>query len=200
MDRNWEDRICESAKDLIDDLYSDSECRVRNGQYGSPIEKAFAISCQMLLLTRFREFAFMPEPVASVDLIDEQLVDGVHRQSIWGIISPQVPIGDKRVDFLIRHRSGLNSVSGVIVECDGHQFHEKTKLQAASDKRRDREFVLDGYRVLRFTGSELWADPIGCAHEAIMLAYEKAIDSSAMRYAHETGDQAMLAYHLKYAV
>jgi very-short-patch-repair endonuclease len=44
------------------------------------------------------------------------------------------------------------------VELDGHDFHEKTKSQATRDKRRDRELVADGWRVLRYTGSEIYSD------------------------------------------
>lgn len=54
-----------------------------------------------------------------------------------------------------------------IVECDGHDFHERTKDQAARDKRRDRAIQMGGYMVLHFTGSEIHADPEGCAHEAL---------------------------------
>lgn len=200
MDKNWEARIVESAKELIDDLYSDAECAVRNGAYGSPIERAFAIACEMLLRTRYREFLFVPEQFSSVDLVDEQIIDGVHQRSIWGIVTPQAMVQEKRVDFLIRYISGLSSVSGVIVECDGHQFHEKTKEQAANDKRRDRDFVAAGYRVLRFSGSEIWNDPMRCASDAIEVAHSRAIDAAALRHAHKTGDHAMLAFHLKYAV
>ena len=51
----------------------------------------------------------------------------------------------------------------IVVEVDGHEFHEKTKQQASYDKKRDREFNLDGYRVIRFTGSDVFNDPMLCA-------------------------------------
>lgn len=74
----------------------------------------------------------------------------------------QLPFG--RVDFLIA-AEGLEPrrFRQLIVECDGHAFHERTKEQAAKDRNRDREAVLAGYDVFRFTGSELWRDPWGCA-------------------------------------
>lgn len=53
----------------------------------------------------------------------------------------------------------------VLVECDGHDWHERTKEQAARDKKRDRTLALSGYHVLRFTGSEINKDPIACAKE-----------------------------------
>lgn len=55
----------------------------------------------------------------------------------------------------------------LVVELDGHEFHERTKEQAEKDKRRDRELVAEGYQVIRFTGSEVWRDPFKCAEEAV---------------------------------
>jgi hypothetical protein len=50
----------------------------------------------------------------------------------------------------------------IVVETDGHDFHEKSKEQASRDRRRDRELQTAGWKVLRFTGSEVWADPRAC--------------------------------------
>lgn len=95
------------------------------------------------------------------------------------VIAPQVQIGQWRVDFVIYafargpdafFVSSLQPVETarwrrLVVECDGHDFHEKTKAQAARDKARDRDLVMAGYEVFRFTGSELWRDPWGCAEQ-----------------------------------
>jgi hypothetical protein len=94
-------------------------------------------------------------------------------------ITPQVWIGDYRVDFLIGHlECEPNKFTGdtfldnwVVVECDGHDFHEKTKEQAQRDKARDRYLVSAGFKVMRFTGSEIWRDPTACAIEALYVAY-----------------------------
>lgn len=79
-------------------------------------------------------------------------------------IIPQAKIDRFRVDFLVEFPMG-DKASKVIVECDGHDYHERTKEQAAKDKSRDRALKMLGYDVLRFTGSEIWADPIKCATE-----------------------------------
>jgi hypothetical protein len=71
-----------------------------------------------------------------------------------------------RVDFLIITKIGGNW-RRVIVECDGHEFHEKNKEQAARDKRRGRMLVLEGYIVLNYTGSEIWGNPFKCAREVL---------------------------------
>jgi len=85
----------------------------------------------------------------------------------FALILQQIPLcgGKYRADFVvILPPSGL-----VVVECDGHDFHEKTKEQAARDKKRDRDIQIDGWRVLRFTGSEIYANADRCAQDVLSL-------------------------------
>jgi hypothetical protein len=56
------------------------------------------------------------------------------------------------------------------VECDGHDYHERTKEQAARDRQRDRALLLENVITIRFTGAELYADAERCASEAVQLA------------------------------
>jgi len=53
----------------------------------------------------------------------------------------------------------------VAVECDGHDFHERTKEQAERDKARDRDLQTLGWHVARFTGSEIFRDPEAAAEK-----------------------------------
>lgn len=78
------------------------------------------------------------------------------------VLHPQYQIGHYRVDFMLELKGKHDGVS-LVVECDGHAFHERTKFQAERDKRRDRDITHAGYIVLRFTGSEIWRDPVECA-------------------------------------
>lgn len=55
------------------------------------------------------------------------------------------------------------------IECDGHEFHEKTKEQALRDKRRERNLMSLGFHVIRFTGSEIWNSPSKVAWEVVEL-------------------------------
>lgn len=88
------------------------------------------------------------------------------------MIFPQAEVNEFRVDFLVAggyvpEAGGIISTS-VVVECDGHEFHERTKEQAAKDRARDRKLQRYGWDVLRFTGSEIWADPSKCATEILV--------------------------------
>jgi very-short-patch-repair endonuclease len=86
---------------------------------------------------------------------------------------PQRQIGDYRVDFLLGVSVGDQPVSNlrkcVVVECDGHQWHEKTKEQAARDKQRDRFLQTQCGGVVHFTGSEIYRNAPGCLSDAIKV-------------------------------
>lgn len=87
----------------------------------------------------------------------------MRRDGIVGstVVTQQAVVGtgdeQYRVDFLLEVRLP-GKTAALVIECDGHAFHEKTKDQAARDKSRDRALTALGYTVLHFTGSEIWKD------------------------------------------
>ena len=84
----------------------------------------------------------------------------------------EVRIGAKKyiLDFLFSILLPNNKAINIAVECDGHDFHEKTKEQARHDKQRERALIKGGYNVIRFTGSEIYEDPYKCADEIAEVA------------------------------
>lgn len=72
-----------------------------------------------------------------------------------------------RVDFRFFEPGKAYSLA---IEIDGHEFHEKTKEQVAKDKARERRLVRSGHYVVRFAGSEVFADPVACWKEVISIA------------------------------
>lgn len=79
-------------------------------------------------------------------------------------IIPQFSCSVYRLDFAVAFW-GYGTFARVAVECDGHDFHERTKEQAAHDKQRDRRLAAAGWPVLRFAGSEIAANALSCAAE-----------------------------------
>jgi len=79
---------------------------------------------------------------------------------VRGII-PQVNIGKYRVDFAIPEHH-------IAIELDGHDYH-KSKEQRTHDAKRERYLEREGWRVIRFTGSEVYKDVDKCVGE--VLAY-----------------------------
>lgn len=79
----------------------------------------------------------------------------VGAREMWRLkLKIQFPIGKYKADFLVYSESGKGDK--IVIECDGHDFHEKTKEQAQRDKKRDRDMQIAGYKVYRFTGSEIY--------------------------------------------
>lgn len=91
------------------------------------------------------------------------------------VIQLQAQLGDYRVDFCLRHTVASHDAEGratvserrLVVECDGHDFHDRTKEQASRDRERDRVLQSTGVHVFRFTGADIWRDAFRCAREAV---------------------------------
>lgn len=97
-------------------------------------------------------------------------------------IEPQATIGKYRVVFLViqieRSLDDFNKIiaqPAMVVECDGHRFHEKTKEQARRDRKKDRAIQSLGLRIYRYTGSDIWADVFACAHEVVNTLVAEAL-------------------------
>jgi very-short-patch-repair endonuclease len=113
--------------------------------------------------------------------------DDFYAPSVAVSVVPQHQVGPYRVDFCVQADISPKWVPNgrvvkLAIECDGHAFHEKTKDQAARDKTRDRFLVQHGYRVLRFTGSEIWKDAQACA-EQVEAVLSDAVEEHLMAYA-----------------
>ena len=90
-------------------------------------------------------------------------------------LMPQYAIDRYRADFIV-------DGTDVVIECDGYDFH-KSKEQIADDNERERAFVKMGYRVVRFSGSEINKDPEACCREIIEIVdalYRKDYSADAV--------------------
>lgn len=122
----------------------------RLGKVESPIEAAFLESFCPLAI----EFGY---DIARRTKAREGII----------VVRPQVPVAEHyRADFLISYPFFGKQIA-IIVETDGHEFHERTREQAARDRKRDRILQRAGYEVFRFTGSELRANARRCAGEVL---------------------------------
>lgn len=84
-----------------------------------------------------------------------------------------------RVDFVIDtdndfYRSRTEHPVKVVFECDGHEFHEKTKEQVEYGNKRDYDLKMAGYDVIHFSGSQIYNDPFECAKKALKFVLKKA--------------------------
>lgn len=135
-------------------VWANAEYHTSRAPCGSPIEHAFL-------------FAFF----GLAALLGTRITPGwlCEAEGDCWYVEPQATVENYRVDFLI-------CAFGVrlVVECDGHSFHERTKEQAWADRRRDRRLQELGFLVFRFTGSEIHRSPLECAAQVWNLLEDRA--------------------------
>jgi very-short-patch-repair endonuclease len=78
------------------------------------------------------------------------------------LIVPQHPVGRYRVDFAIPSQK-------IAIEVNGYDYHS-TKWQLACDAQRTRDLIMEGWRVIPFTGSEIYRDAGRCVRYIAELA------------------------------
>ena len=122
----------------------------------SPIEQAMALEMERIGLFNSRYFTAGEIDIVS---IDKQVVLQVNEKKY-------------RVDFLIPvvyHIKQGNFGKLFVVECDGHDYHEKTKEQVAKNNQRERDLKSAGYEVVRFSGSEIYKSPHKCIKDLLRI-------------------------------
>lgn len=92
--------------------------------------------------------------------------EGPADREIEGRLFAQYRVGERRLDFAyIVTPIAQPWEIRLGIECDGHEFHSSV-AQRANDNRRHIEIVrAEGFNVVRFSGSEINADPRGCAQK-----------------------------------
>ena len=59
------------------------------------------------------------------------------------------------------------------IECDGYEFHQKTKKQVQKDNEREYDLKMAGYEVLRFSGTQIYNNPLKCAEDTYNYIMKK---------------------------
>lgn len=89
--------------------------------------------------------------------IEERLLWELNRVMRTDAIQCQVPIHGYRADFIVTQGDRR-----IVVEADGADWHTSPD-QVKRDALRDAAMRRWGYEVIRFTGSQINADAVGCA-------------------------------------
>lgn len=118
----------------------------------SPIEVILAFGFEILVYDRLNKIPYF-------DLIPQYEITTNGKRYFADLYF------DTQIDFdcCYKYENDLK----LIIECDGHEFHEKTKEQVAHNNERDLNLKLAGYDVLHFSGSQIYNDPFKCAEEII---------------------------------
>lgn len=142
-----------------DEWSQEMYCRMVEQPISSPIEQLFYAALSAMARTHYIEMD--PDPIKRDGEWDSGF--GLH-------VYPQAKVGPYTVDFMLVEVDPNGAKPAVVVELDGHDFHDKDKRQRSYEKARDRYLVKQGYKVLHFTGSDVVRDPFAVAHEALEMA------------------------------
>lgn len=120
-------------------------------------------------------------------------------------IDMQKKIGSYRADFLLTLTVSdydddclpIEAAHAAVIECDGHDFRDRTKQQASRDRARDRFMQMQNIAVLRFTGSDIWNDPGAPARDAFAYLLQRCADTIAEK---QTAALARVTERLRAAI
>lgn len=159
-------KLCGKAQELIFEAYENKNINFQaywcsNEQlFGmTPIEQVYYVA---FLIYQYSEFEFPQKFKLSF------------------FPSPQAEIKCKnktyRTDFLFEDFLQFSGITyfynPVIVECDGFEYHS-TKQQRNADTERENDLKMNGYKVIRFTGSQIYKDPYFCVMQTIKFIYDE---------------------------
>jgi very-short-patch-repair endonuclease len=105
-------------------------------------------------------------------------------QDTFALVPQRGVLGVGRVDFAIfvPHISRRKPL--VVVEVDGHDYHERTSGQASSDNRRDRTLQELGIPVFRFTATDVLRNSADAAREIAEFVHKKLHANAAREAEH----------------
>lgn len=140
------------------------------GPQFSPIEALMGLALMAEMWTKWgardRNNSFLTfVPDAQFEALPNNLPPGF-------CIAPQIHIGPYIADFVIF--AYFQTRARGIIECDGHDYHDRTPDQAQHDRQRDRWMQSRGFSVLRYTGREIAASARHCASDALAIMHRRA--------------------------
>lgn len=162
--KNISEFLTRASKDVgrIEQDYFSQEMYVQIIELGgrgisSPIEQAFFIAMHVMCRAHYL-------PINQ----DPELIDGKPSFPSGVYMSNQFQLDLYKIDFHVSHCRAIGpKTSTVLVELDGHDFHDRDKHQRSYEKARERYIARAGRVLLRYTGSDVMKDPYRVAHEVM---------------------------------
>jgi very-short-patch-repair endonuclease len=139
----------------------------------SPIETRMALGFARVAELGLGQVCFRPNGDIPANI--EDMHDLARYHGLWLHVFPQLRIGRYRADFFamgVYHdifpgRAPEIRQCGIVVECDGKNFHRNPK----NHWRRDSYLTHGrGYTVMRFPGADIWRNAKGCADAVVVKA------------------------------
>jgi very-short-patch-repair endonuclease len=173
IEKRFYDAICDLAKQKVSASVHSEEWEMKIAEYAFYEEEYREEDCS----------------VFSLEMTFPSIPDVIRKNTFNLFVEPQCKVSSYTADFVFTVEGILGAIIKLVIEIDGHDWHEKTKEQAAYDKRRDREIAKSGHIVLRFTGSEIFTNAKKCICEileiATSLCFEKYTECGMYFYEQE---------------
>ena len=131
---------------LVNNLKEDIVTAVFCEEIKSPIEQIFITAFELYIKLLKKDYIFL-------------------------LSQREIRIDKKRyvADFYFESDEYVNKFDTnkkIIIECDGHDFHQKTKQQVQYDNEREYDLKMAGYEIIRFSGTQIYNNPFKCAEDA----------------------------------
>lgn len=125
---------------------------------------------------------YIQSPIEQILFTAMCIFSGKHKPYIY--IEPQreINIGNHKyiVDFIIEYDNYFNNFLKedfkLVIECDGFDYHSNKK-QMTYDYERENVLKLNGYDVIRFTGSQIYNNPMECLYKIIEYIKLEGVDN-----------------------
>lgn len=146
-----------------------SDCNIE-----SPIEQLLYVAMKAIKKINF--------------IADHMVVDHSNGRECFHVglcILPQYKINKFKCDFLIIFGSPVSAIphnwkqrilNEVIIECDGHDWHDRNEKQRRYEKQRDRYLQSEGYKISHYTGKEIFENPVKVAVEILNTVTERELE------------------------
>ena len=110
-----------------------------------------------------------------VELCEPKIDYVTHKDYLCGVeIEPQFKIDKYVIDFkitnywrIVKNGELIQQSKTVLVECDGHIWHERTEEERKKEKARDRYLQRNNYLVFHYTGKEILDNGLKIANEIL---------------------------------
>lgn len=203
MDDRWQNNLIEGLTPYLGDLIGNAAIGSDDWGCESPIEKSLLIawSAYWDLLMWAPGVAFLArehhfkashcgeqvdlKAMRGAEFAEQLLTCVVDTNKLTALtrVFTQVRVGDYRVDiFAYRYIAEIGLLGPIVIECDGKDFHDNRVEDLQRDRVRDRVLQTSGLPVLRFTGSEIFRNPIACIEQIEewfrVAAHEMALEAA----------------------
>lgn len=171
-------RLCDKAKETLYFSIVQSMPYAAIGIFGtekklSPIGQIFLIAYQTLS-SNLKGFIRWNEKYGLKKTQECPLAEEM--SNIYAQCDDEIDGKKYIIDFVIEFSPiFFNTGIRYAIELDGYDYHS-SKEQMNHDYERERALQKEGYKVIRFTGSQIYKDPFGCAREVIEMVVADATE------------------------